>query len=177
MIPGSDEPLHLHRACLGTRSKTIESMLKGETNSYATFNSSTQCVTWVHDNPTMNETYHTVLVKWLRFCYGEDQTFRADECPIALNLLSQLQLINKEKNETDIRTMMENHMVATAREDAEAGAEMLSVCLRELRRNDRESLVMDAERELNEMLEGDNRTKETDSEDTARLLPETSAGQ
>ena len=134
LILGTEKPLLLHRRELGIGSKTLGGLLKGETSPYATFDPSTQCITWGCETAVANSTYRNVLVKWLRFCYGEEQVFTADECPVALTVCSQLQLGVKSKQEDgDVRSQMEVRMVSTARRNADAGADMLSACLRLLR--------------------------------------------
>ena len=152
-IPGMEKPLCLHWMCLGARSETINSVLKGERNSYARFDPVSRCVNWMHEDAVSDVTYRNVLIKWLRFCYGEDQSFSANECPVALAVLSQLQLRNTQEGGNDFRTMMEQSMVETARKNAEIGAEMLNACLRELRMKETEALKKDAEDDMAKMLD------------------------
>ena len=65
-----------------------------------------------------------ILVKWLKFCYGEDQSFKISECPAALDLLSRLQLKESERMEKEITEFI----VATAKSDLERGAKLLVEC-------------------------------------------------
>lgn len=134
---GIEKPLHLHRVFLRSASMTFDSVFRGQSNPYAKYKPSTQCVLWIYDKGIKDATYSSVLVKMLRYCYGEDASFRADECPVALTICSQLGLKNTEGGDGgDSRTQMETCMVETARKNGEAGAEMLNACLRELRVKD-----------------------------------------
>ena len=136
-FPGLEKPLNLHRRDLGSASMTISASIKGQANEFVKFDKERQTIEWIDERTATNATYRNVLMKWLRFCYGEDQTFSADECPMALTISSQLQLRFKDKiEESDIRTSMEQRMIDSARKNANTGAQMLSVCLRELRIRD-----------------------------------------
>ena len=129
-IPGVGKPLYLHRMYLASGSSTFERIFKGESNPYATYDPATQTMNWVDGRATSDPVYLSVLVKWLRFCYGESQPFSAVECPVALTVLSELQL------KGDIRTTMENQMIETARTNGWAAADMLSVYLRDKRKKE-----------------------------------------
>ena len=129
-IPGIGKPLYLHRMYLGMGSSTFERIFKGESNQFATYDPATQSMNWIDERAASDPVYRSVLVKWLRFCYGESQSFCAVECPVALTVLSELQL------KDDIRTNMETLMIETARNNGWAGAEMLGVYLRDRRRKE-----------------------------------------
>ena len=84
IIPGIDEPLLLHRATLGRTSNMLKAIFHGTDNAYCVYDKKCNQVEWKYAKSKTNSTYRSVLVKWLRFCYGEDQTFDVDECPSAL---------------------------------------------------------------------------------------------
>jgi len=65
-----------------------------------------------------------VLLKWLRFCYGEEQAFRWDECVAALVALGQLQLTCRE----NVQKTIVDHMIDVASKDVDAGTMMLRSC-------------------------------------------------
>jgi len=49
------------------------------------------------------DTYRNVLIKWLRFCYGENQFFSPRECPDALVLANILNIKETDRiNDTII---------------------------------------------------------------------------
>ena len=136
-IPGLKDQLRLHRRDLGSASMTINALIKGQSSEFAKFDVKNKTIEWTDKRSEKDTTYRNILVKWLRFCYGEDQTFTFDECPLALTISSQLQLRYKNKQEEqDTRTLMELHMVDLARKNANSGAKMLDVCLKELRTRD-----------------------------------------
>jgi len=119
IIPGTDEkPLHLHRRELGFGSRTINSLLKGDKSMHAVLREAGR-VEWSHE--VNGEEYRRVLVKWLRFLYGEHQSFSISECPSALMILQQLQLTCGEEKEGEIR----KYILDTAQNDARIGAFML----------------------------------------------------
>ena len=65
-----------------------------------------------------------ILVKWLKICYGEEQTFKISECPTALDLLSRLQLKESERMKKEITEFV----VASAINDLQTGAKLLVEC-------------------------------------------------
>jgi len=86
-------PLGLHRNRLAKAYEMIDKLFKGiEYPSIAEFDKSKMCITWKFIKAETNEIYRSSLVKWLRFCYGEDQVFEKKECPSALAVLQQLKL-------------------------------------------------------------------------------------
>ena len=103
VIPGMENPLHLHRFVLSLVSKMFSSLFNGQTNPHCKFIAESFRVEWME----ISETYRDVLVKWLRFCYGEDQTFSPEECPAALTVWFQLQLACKE----DYGKLIKEYMV------------------------------------------------------------------
>ncbi len=121
IIPGLNKPLKLHRMYLGMASKTFDGLFKKQGSSYVSFDPATQKMTWTCKKMETDTTYRRVLVKWLRFCYGEDQTFSIEECPAAVTILQQLQLKVKE----DVKSMIEKHMTETTKENVDAAAQLL----------------------------------------------------
>ena len=142
IIPGQGKPLRLHRMCLGMASEAIDGVFKRENRSCIEFDSGAQTLTWTErERAESDATYRTVLVKLLRFCYGEDQTFSADECPVALTISSQLGLRKRTRsmeNSEPVRTSMEKCIVETVRRSPEKGLGLLNGFIRELRRRDGE---------------------------------------
>ena len=65
-----------------------------------------------------------VLVKWLRFCYGEDQTFSLSECPACLAVVLQLNLNCKDK----LKALIEAHMMKISEKNIEEGMKILHEC-------------------------------------------------
>ena len=95
MVPGLNKILHLHRSHLAS-SLTLFSSFKGQTNEHCTYATDKRVLEWMHKEAENDERYRRVFVKWLRFCYGEDQTFNVDECPVALTVVSELKLSCEE---------------------------------------------------------------------------------
>ena len=121
VIPGLDATFKLHRMYLRMSSTTIDDSFKGKSCSSVSFDSAAQRLTWKSQG---QEAYKKVLVKWLRFCYGEDQTFSIGECPAALAVFIQLQLKTKE----DIKSVIEKHMIDAAKKNAGVGTDLLCEC-------------------------------------------------
>ena len=123
VIPGIEKPLLFHRGILASSSVTFCSLFQDETNPFGAYDAANKCVNWM-DGTNKDKTYPEVIVKWLRFCHGEDQSFSFDECPSALAALCHLQLTCRDA----IQKMIIDHMIDTARKDAEAGSVMLKKC-------------------------------------------------
>jgi len=119
IVRGMDKQLHLHQKELGRASKLIESR---QTNSYCKF--SKDKIEWVDARAETDEKYRNVLVKWLLFCYGEDQTFTVDECPAALAVLFQLNFNCLD----ELKAIMETYMIDTAKKNLKHGVRMLVEC-------------------------------------------------
>jgi len=126
IVPGLDKPFNLHRKELGVASSTLKDLLRGGSSSFVSYDSSRQCLTWTDNRSETNAVYREALVKWLRFCYGEDQTFTPEECPAALASLFQLKLAMHD----EVKRMIESHMMDTARTNIALGTKMLVDCAR-----------------------------------------------
>ena len=113
VIPGLDKPLRLCRNILAPASTMFTALFKNQMFSCCTFNGETQNVQWIFDTTMNNATYRGVLVKWLRFCYGEDQIFNLCECPAAMNILYELQLSCMN----EMMRIIENYMIETVKND------------------------------------------------------------
>ncbi len=124
IIPGLDKSLKLHRMFLGIASTTIDGVLKKQVSKYISFDPTTLVLTWTYKRVETDTTYRNVLVKWLRFCYGENQTFSLEECPAALTVFQQLQLKTKE----DVKSKIEKHMSDSAKGNVDAAAQLLRGC-------------------------------------------------
>ena len=124
IIPGLDKPLHLHAPVLVRASQTFIALLKAKTSSHGKYDPESHRLEWMFDKSATDEKYRNCLVKWLRFCYGEDQTFEADETGAALSSLIQLQL----KCEDVLKKTIETHMVHISKNDINSGCRMLLDC-------------------------------------------------
>ena len=127
IIPGVSKPFNLSRETLAERSLTLKSTLDGGTSPNCRFTKETSQVEWSvqYRETETNEKYRGVLVKWLGFCCGENQTFSAEECPAALALLFQLQLSDLD----ELKGTIEQFMLSTAKENVEVGVKMLIECV------------------------------------------------
>ena len=119
-LPDPEKPLRLHRKDLCLASTVMDELFKNQTLSTCmNYDAKTQTLTWTHKGIPSD-----IVVRWLRFCYGEDQSFSIEECPAALAALIQLQLKTKE----DIKSDVEKHMVEVAKKNLEIGAMLLYKC-------------------------------------------------
>jgi len=123
VIPGFDKPLHLHRKELGLASTTIEEAFKGMCNKYLVFDERSKTLTWIYGRGEIDMTFFMVLLKWLRFFYGEDQTFSLDECPAALLIFDQLQV--KTKPDVNVRATIAKHMMESVKNDVDTASRLL----------------------------------------------------
>ena len=124
-IPGLDGDLRLHGMFLRMASATLDGLFQQQqSNACVSFDLATQTLKWIDERTKTHPIYRNVLVKWLRFCYGEDQTFDIEECPAALAVFIQLQL----KTSEDLKSVIERNMVETSRNNVEAGAMLLRQC-------------------------------------------------
>ena len=105
-IPGLEKPLRLHRRELGMASLLIDGAIRGQESPFVAYDPAKQTMEWIVKEGTINTQYRVVLLKWLRFCYGENQVFRLDECAVALELLKQLQLSCEEEATKTIESFM-----------------------------------------------------------------------
>ena len=104
-VPGLNKILHLHRSHLAS-SMTLNMSFKGQRNEHCRYDGDKRALEWIHKEAENDELYRRVFVKWLRFCYGEDQTFSVDECPVALTVLSELKLSCEEEVKKEIERMI-----------------------------------------------------------------------
>jgi len=127
VIIGLEEPLHLHRSCLNQASSALEALFQAKSSMYGAFNEDARRVVWLYgtgatgEREFPSETYSHVLLKWIRFCYGEDQTFEMDEYTAALVVLLQLKL----KCDSTIMETIEKYIMYTAEHNIEMGIKML----------------------------------------------------
>ena len=124
VIPGMNDSLHLHRRVLCMNSATLMSLFSGKANSHCALNAKEHTIKWLDERTTSNIPYRNALMKWLRFCYGENQTFAPHECPAALALLCQLQLSCGE----EVKAIIEKNMIEKAQKNLILGATMLVEC-------------------------------------------------
>ena len=128
IIPKVVEPLSLHRLVLSEASVTLKVLFEGKPNSFCVYGANAQkpkpSIEWkMRKCDETDEHYPNVVVKWLRFCYGEDQCFAPEECPAALAALTQLQL-----SFCDIQQALEVFMMDSAKSDVSVGTDMVLAC-------------------------------------------------
>ena len=99
-------------------------LLHNESNPHATYDQSSRMLKWNHDRESTDDKYQGVMIKWLRFCYGENQSFDVDECPAALAVFFQLQFGDRD----EIKNMIERHMIDAATNNVERGVRLLNEC-------------------------------------------------
>ena len=124
VIPGLDKSLGLSRDTLIKASTMLDVLFREKTGTFCAYDEKARRLEWTYSKTAINEVYRNVLVKWLRFCYGEDQKFSLAECPSALVVLFQLQL----KCGDEIREKIKTHMLNAAKCDVELGVDMLLQC-------------------------------------------------
>jgi len=66
-----------------------------------------------------------VLIKWLRFCYGEDQSFAYDECCAAISVMFQLQL----KCMNELFAQFSSYLTDVSKNHNEIGVQLLFSCV------------------------------------------------
>ena len=124
VIAGLDKPLFVHLIVLAQASSTLSRVSNGEEDNHVKYDIAGHRIEWQYYTER-DGVYRSVLVKWLRFCYGEDQTFSPEECPAALCALDHLQLTCRD----EVRKTLIDYMVNTARKDVNSGAQMLCRCV------------------------------------------------
>ena len=127
-VGGLNKSLRLHRKELRVASETMETLFQGESIPCIEYEPQSHLVTWICPKTATNETYQRVVGKWLRFCYGEDQQFGKEEWPAALDVLLQLRL--KCENRDVIQTLIKDHIIETAMNDIQNGAQILCECVK-----------------------------------------------
>ena len=116
----------LDSTIMSNTSLTFSELLHDTPNPHGVFDRRSHAFQWNHDREGNDENYQHVLMKWLRFCYGERQSFNTDECPAALGSLLQLRL--QFDNLDDVKRRIEEHMTGAARGNVETGAQLLREC-------------------------------------------------
>jgi len=125
-IPGLEKVLLLNAPILARASVMLTALLQAKTSTFGKYNPETHKLEWMFDKSATDEKYRCCLVKWLRFCYGEAQTFRVDELSASLASLIQLQL----KCEDSVKETIETYMVKVCKGDVSAGCQILLECAR-----------------------------------------------
>ena len=123
-IAGIEKTLKLHRSVLESASITFKSLFNGEKSSYGTYDDENKRMELIVKADDNADVFRSVLMKWLRFCYGEEQVFSCEECTAALVALKQLQLTCGDETETIIF----EHMNEVAKQNVDVGAMMLRSC-------------------------------------------------
>ena len=124
VIPGEDRRLHLHRVVLLQASKTLKALFHCKASAHGKYDSETHSVEWMFGQDCDTEEKRKVLIKWLRFCYGEDQSFTLEECPMAMTCLAQLDLTCRKP----VEKMITEFMTDIAKKDFKAAIKMLKAC-------------------------------------------------
>ena len=127
IIPGVEKPLRLHAPVLVRASQVFVALLKAKANTYGRYDPETRRLEWMFDRSANDMNYRNCLVKWLRFCYGEDQTFEVDELGASLVTLLQLQL----KCENSMKEAITTRMMEMSKKDISYGCRMLIDCVNE----------------------------------------------
>ena len=117
IIAGMEKALQLHRKILAQASKMIKAMLNKRRDLR---------LEWPYD--TSNEMERQVLVKALRFCYGETQTVgtKNGEFIAFMAALTRLQVTCLD----EVITTLNNFAMEVAKRSLETGIEMLKECIR-----------------------------------------------
>jgi len=123
VVPGREKPFRLIHAVVIDASIMFAELLSGKENPFAKYDPETHKMEWVCGVCAKDEMYRKCLEKWLRFCYGEQQTFTADEMSAALATLLQLKL----KDEKELKEAILRHMIELSA-DAGIGCQMLVKC-------------------------------------------------
>ena len=115
VVDGMAKPLLLHKRILARASQWADKMLKGRKDTR---------LEWPHD--INNETDREVLVKGLRFCYGETQSIgtKNGECCAMIATLTRLQVTCLD----DVVALLINFAMDEAKRNIETGVELLKAC-------------------------------------------------
>ena len=124
-IAGLEKPLHLHSIVMIQTSGALAALYKAKVDAHGKFDPEAHRIKWMFDRTATDEKYRNCLVKWLRFCYGEDQRIKTEEMGTALTCLLQLQL----KCEETVMKEMKDHLIKTASRNTAAGCETLIDCV------------------------------------------------
>jgi len=125
IIPGVEKKMRFHRGVLSKASTMFSSLFTGRNDSsVCRYRKDSEQVEWIPKIAQSDETYRSVLQKWLSFCYGKDASFTCEELPAALAVLVQLQL----RCADEVRTKIEAHMKEIAEKNKEKGCAMLADC-------------------------------------------------
>ena len=118
IVQGLDSPLHLHKCIMMRGSKLFQGLLNAK--KLASCSSSNE-VEWMFS--TEKEIERVVLVKLLRFCYGETMRVKAEsnECCALIAALKQLRLIRTDGVIAEIARFV----VGQAEKDVNFGANTL----------------------------------------------------
>ena len=117
VVAGMERPLQLHGWILTRTSKWLDETVKGRKGIQ---------LEWPHD--TKEEAERKVLVKALRFCYGETQSVgtKDGECCAMVATLMRLQVTCLD----DVMGSLINFAVEEAKQKLETGVELLKACIR-----------------------------------------------
>lgn len=124
-IPGEQNLVKLHRLLVANASQTLLKLLQCKVVKGACYDCQEHILEWKFGKED-DVVYRKVLIKWLKFCYGEDITLIPEECCAAIALLFQLQMscIN------DVCPEIEKFMVKTTEEDVREGVSMMQWCIK-----------------------------------------------
>ena len=120
---GMEKSLHLHRSTLAQASSEIEGLLNGNSSSCAIFNKKDMSIEWKVPENCDPVRYSKILMKVLRFCYGEDLTVEPDEVVFAKIISVQLKLKGVVPEE-EFYSELRRELVSLASEDVKTTVAM-----------------------------------------------------
>jgi len=124
-IGSSSAPIHLHSLVLRLSSGLFDSWIQLKNSTQRSGGAITHSMTWEYDEFCSDPIYCGVLVKCLRLCYGEGQTFTADEGIPCLVVGHQLQLTTNINTNGEIERLIED----AASRDIYTCVKMLEDCV------------------------------------------------
>ena len=124
VIARNVDALKLHMAVLGPASATFGSLFSGGRSPYGSYDDATKHAELNVIGCVDVEIYRSVMMKMLRFCYGEDQSFSCEELAVVLLVLKQLQLTCGN----DVEKLVKERMIQVAKKDVNSGVSMLRSC-------------------------------------------------
>ena len=125
-IPGSEEPLKLHR-CLLLVSEALSALFRCKSSAHGQYDPEARSIVWVNHSGENREEYNSALTEWLQFCYGKDIHFSINDVVDVLTVMHELELKGKE----DLWKAFKAQLEFMASQDPVAGAELLCECVKQ----------------------------------------------
>lgn len=122
VIPGREQPLHLHRCILSRASGALNGIFRCKASAHGLFSVEAREIngffeTFEGDEPTF-------FVEWLRFCYGAPLSVPSDNAPAFLVMLPRLQLCKSDS----VQRELEEYIISVAKNSFQIGITMLCQC-------------------------------------------------